>query len=255
MTTDFFSPYVDPVYAYTFGRSKSYLSYRTIGSAFQEIAHRHPDRDYVVSRHQGIKRTYAELLTEVDRFGKALVDTIGIRRGDVVAMWSANLYEFFVVQLAVARIGAVYCSVSPLYKTAELEHLLTSAKVKALVYPGPESMQNFVIDYNGTLEAAKKPYLRDLIYLESDEGPGTGNSGLRSHSLRYLVNNNDGVIDQGILNDVEPDDIANIFFTSGTTGKPKGAATSHATVMNCQRLMLRSKANVTDEDEIRVCCP
>jgi fatty-acyl-CoA synthase len=194
-------------------------------------------------------------LSEVDRFGKALVERIGIRRGDVVAMWSANLYEFIVVQLALARIGAVYCSVSPLYKTAELEHLLTSAKVKALVYPGPESLQNFAIDYNGVLEAANKPYLKDLIYLESDDGPGTGNSGLRSHSLRYLINSNDGVIDQAILDDVEPDDIANIFFTSGTTGKPKGAATSHATVMNCQRLMLRSKANVKDDSNIRVCCP
>ena len=243
------------MFAYTFGRSTSYLSYKTIGSGFQELAHKYPDREYVISRHQGVRKTYAELLNEVDRFGKALIDVIGIRRGDVVGMWSANLYEFFIVQLALARIGAIYCSLSPLYKSAELEHVLTKAKIKALIYPGPESVQNFAIDYNGVLEGAQKTFVKDLIYLESDDGPGTGVAGLRSHSLRYLMSSSDGVLDQAVIDDVEPDDIANIFFTSGTTGKPKGAATSHATVMNCQRLMLNSKQNIQVQNDIKACFP
>ena len=195
------------------------------------------------------------MLDEVDRFAKSLVDRIGIRRGDVVAMWSANVYEFMVVQLALARIGAIYCAVSPLFKAAELSHLLTKAQVKALVYPGPESLQNFVIDYASTLEAAEKPFLKDLIFLESEDGEGTGVAGLRTHSLRHLIDTSDGSLDPAVLDAVQPDDVANVFFTSGTTGKPKGAATSHATVINCQRFMLRSKRNVQLENSVKACVP
>ena len=250
-------PYVDPVYSYTFGRSTSYLSYTTIGNELDKIAFNFPDHDAVISRHQGIRKTYRELMRDVNRFAKALINDLGIKRGDVVGMWSVNVYEFFVVQFALAKIGAIYCAVSPLYKSGELEHLLNQSGMKALVFPGPGSFQSLFIPYESTLDAAKKTHLKDLIYLENESGPGTGVGGIRSHSLKYLIEKNDENIDPEIMSVVSPDDVANIFYTSGTTGKPKGAATSHATVMNCQHLMLVSKRDASQNgiDSPRACVP
>ena len=129
------------------------------------MANKYPDYTAVISSHQCITKSYAELNHEVHRLAKALHDS-GLRRGDVIGIWSANAYEYILMQLSINRLGGIVCAISPLCKSAELSHILRKGKVKAIAFPGPQSVQNFAIDYAGILEAADRPYLTDIIHME-----------------------------------------------------------------------------------------
>ena len=185
---------------------------------------------------------------------------LGIRKGDVTAMWSANIYEFFVVQYAAAKIGAVYCSISPLNKTAELQHILAMAKVKLMLLPSKASPQNqYINTFHSVFHEVdlknKVTDLKHLIYLEGDEATLTTDEGLNTHGYHSLMASSDGLLDEDMTGNVHPEDICNIFFTSGTTGKPKGAATSHFVMLNDQRLALSSRRQIPFENDRIICLP
>ena len=249
-------PYVDPIYSYSFGRSTGYLEYKTIGRRLDEMADKYPDHVAVISSHQSISRTYSQLNDEVHRLAKSLHDMMGIKRGDVIGIWSANVYEYILMQFAILRIGAIACAISPLCKSPELSHILRKGKVKALAFPGPQSLQNFVIDYAGILTAAEKPFLTDIIQMDgADDEADCLFPDLKSHSMQKLLAASSGKLDEEILQSVSPDDVASIFFTSGTTGKPKGAATSHTTMLNSQRSINVNKRQIREDSGCLTCVP
>lgn len=67
---------------------------------------------------------------------------IGIRRGDVVCIWSCNSYKWLQVQYACSMIGAIICTVNPGYQGPELLYAIQKAKAKAIFMPGAKSSQN-----------------------------------------------------------------------------------------------------------------
>ena len=87
------------------GSEKDLLG-ETIGQCLDRIAAIHPDNEFLVSIPQGLRFTYAEFVRIVNRAAKAFLN-LGIRRGDRVAIWSINNYEWVVTQFATARLRAV----------------------------------------------------------------------------------------------------------------------------------------------------
>ncbi|MHC4450145.1 MAG: AMP-binding protein, partial [Planctomycetota bacterium] len=100
---------------------------------FEEIAAQFPDREAVVSLHQNRRLTYSQLRTEVDRLAKGLL-ALGIGRGERVGIWAVDNVEWILVQLATAKIGAVLVNVNPANKFRDLEHVLSSAGLRTLIY-------------------------------------------------------------------------------------------------------------------------
>ena len=76
----------------------------TIGNRFTAIARRFPEREALVSRHQGRRLTYAELDREADRLASALLRS-GLRQGDRIGIWSHNCAEWVLTQFATAKVG------------------------------------------------------------------------------------------------------------------------------------------------------
>jgi fatty-acyl-CoA synthase len=115
----------------------------TIGQCLDQIALDFPDTEAVVSVQQGIRFTYHEFNQVVNRAAKAFL-TLGIEKGDRVAIWSTNNYEWVVAQYATAKIGAVLVNVNPAYRTHELEYVLRESRCKVLILIESFRSSNYV---------------------------------------------------------------------------------------------------------------
>ena len=95
----------------------------TIGANLRRTVERFADREGLVVRHQGYRATYGELWEQVGLAARALIAN-GVQRGDRVGIWAPSRFEWFVLQFATARVGAILVTINPAYKAAELEYAL-----------------------------------------------------------------------------------------------------------------------------------
>ena len=112
--------------AYAQGPSDVPLRVETIGRMWDDVVAANGDRPALISCHQRIRWTYAELHDEVERCGRALL-AAGVEKGDRVGIWSPNNAEWVVLQFATAKAGAVLVNINPSYRAYELEYALCGA--------------------------------------------------------------------------------------------------------------------------------
>lgn len=228
--------------SYSRGRTDVPLIEQTIGDFFAGMAARQPGRDALVSRHQGLRYTYAQLHAAARQLASALLG-LGLEKGDRVGIWSHNNAEWVLMQLATAQVGLILVNINPAYRTSEVEYALNKVGCKALV-----TMPRFkTSDYlgmlrelapelaqcaPGRLQAARLPALRNVVWIDAvqdqcEEQPGM----LRFSQLMAQGTPADARID-AIAATLRNTDPINIQFTSGTTGFPKGATLTHRNILN-----------------------
>jgi fatty-acyl-CoA synthase len=224
--------------SYESGPTDTPLLEETIGANLRRTVERFADRDALVVRHQGYRATYGELWEQVGLAARALIAN-GVRKGDRVGIWAPSRYEWFVLQFATARVGAILVTINPAYKAAELEYALRKAGVSLLVMSRGFRQADYAAMLGEVREAC--PELQEVIVLESEWctflAEGT------SISERELVAR------EATL---RPGDPINIQYTSGTTGFPKGATLSHRNILNNAYLTART-LHYSELD--RVCVP
>jgi fatty-acyl-CoA synthase len=206
----------------------------TIGDLLHRAADRYPDRPAVVSRHQERRLTWAELSVEADRVARGLW-SLGIRRGDRVGLWSTNCAEWIVMHMGCARAGAALVNVNPAYRSHELQFTLTRSRMKALFLWHKDKRA----DYEEILGRARHGLdlaLEHTIYFDSPEWPALLNA--------------EGQLPEAVA----VDDVANIQYTSGTTGLPKGVMLTHHNVVNNGQFLAQG-FHYTEQDKIVVPVP
>ncbi len=183
---------------------------------FSSVIERHafecPDHAALVFASQQI--TYARLNEQVNRVANALLN-LGLRAGDRIASLLPQCPPFAVLYLAAGRIGLVLVPLDPRFKVIEMKTLCERSRPRVLVALGsPEPMQQAV---NALM--ASYPFEHVFTWPETP-----GNRGSRPFD-ELLDGDPTRVADQ-----LRPhgDDPWVIIFTSGTTGRPKGAVLSHA---------------------------
>jgi fatty-acyl-CoA synthase len=219
--------------SHTQGPSRPLLDL-TIGNLLTRTAERFPDRLAVASRHQGKRLTWAELSAQADRVARGLW-SLGIRRGDRVGIWSTNCYEWIMMHMGTARAGAALVNVNPAYRSHELQYTLQKSQMKALFLWSHDKRA----DYREILGRARHQVannLRHEIYFDSPEWTALLDAEGQLPSF------------------VASDDVANIQYTSGTTGMPKGVLLTHHNIVNNGQFLAQG-FHYTEQDKIVVPVP
>ena len=239
------------------GATDTPLIEATIGDFFADMALRQGEREALVSRHQGLRYTYAGLYRAMRQLASALL-SLGLEKGDRVGIWSHNNAEWVLMQLATAKVGLILVNINPAYRTAEVEYALNKVGCKALVAMPSFKSSNYLGMLRelapelercmpGMLAAKRLPTLRSVIWIDvagqGEEQPGM----LRFSDVMARGHASDERIDD-VAHTLENTDPINIQFTSGTTGFPKGATLTHRNILNngffigeCMRLTPRDR--------------
>jgi fatty-acyl-CoA synthase len=225
--------------SYADGANATPLLGETIGDNLARTAAAHPDADALVSCHQGLRWTYAELDERVDRAAAALI-AAGLGAGDRLGIWSPNRAEWTLLQYATARVGIIQVSVNPAYRTSELEYALHQSGCRMLV-----AAPSFKTSDYAAMTAEVRPELPELeraIFFDTPEWDELleGASAISTDEVRARAA------------EVAFDDPVNIQYTSGTTGFPKGATLSHHNILN-NGYFVAEYIRLTGED--RLCIP
>jgi fatty-acyl-CoA synthase len=219
--------------SYSRGPSRTLLDL-TIGGLLARTADRFPDRLAVASCHQGKRLTWAELSAEADRVARGLW-SLGIRRGDRVGLWSTNCIEWIMMHMGCARAGAALVNVNPAYRSHELQFTLQRSRMKALFLWHKDKRADYE-EILGRTRHGLTLELEHTIYFDSPEWPALldASGELPAH--------------------VAADDVANIQYTSGTTGLPKGVMLTHHNIVNNGQFLAQG-FHYTEQDRIVVPVP
>ena len=183
-------------------------------------------------------RTYAEFREDVDNFAQALI-SMGVRPGMKVAIWATNVPAWYITFWATTKIGAVLVTVNTAYKIHEAEYLLRQSDTHTLVMIESALDSNYKNIINeicpeiaktkaGTpLHCQRLPFLRNVITVDFKQ---PGSLTFDEAMARAELVNVEEVYRMAAS--VQPDDVCNMQYTSGTTGFPKGVMLTHYNVVN-----------------------
>ena len=210
----------------------------TIGALLERNAHEFKGYTAAVFCENNVRWNWEELDEEVNKVAKGLI-ALGVKRGDHVAIWGTNVPEWYLTELAVARMGAVLITINPEWKHTELEYAIRQSDTNVLVMmPGFEKKvrgKSYVYDYVSmireicpALPCEQFPELRKIVITGVDAPDGM----LSWATLLKLGRNVSDAELAYHVDAVQPEDTVLIQYTSGTTGFPKGAMLSHFNVVN-----------------------
>ena len=158
--------------------------------------------------------TFAELRAEVRTAAAAMID-LGLAGGDRVAIWAPNTWHWVVACLATHHAGGVVVPLNTRYTASEAADVLGRTGAPLLIAAG----EFLGADKTADLDRDALPELRHIVRIPVDKADGTWDE--------FVARGTDSAAVAARAAAVRPDDVADILFTSGTTGRSKGALCAH----------------------------
>ena len=186
----------------------------TVGQVLERGAAHVPDKTAVVDGK--LRKTYDELNRITDALAAALAD-IGLKKGDRAAIYMKNSFELIIAFYALQKLGVIVVWVNAIYRKNESEFILNNSEARAVFIFSEGEGHDYLAD---ALNIKKDSATLEKIILVGD---GEG-SGVYSFYDLIAVGHNKKITQPEI--DTRQD-LAMLLYTSGTTGKPKGAMITH----------------------------
>lgn len=210
----------------------------TVGKLLETTATIYGEREAVVYSELNLRYTYKEFEQLCREAAKGFM-SLGIDKGEHVAIWASNKPEWLISQFATAKMGAVLVTVNTSYRTNELEYLLSQSDASTIILMDQFKDHSFIDTLYeivpeltdavpGQLKSSKLPHLRNVIVLGDSTYPGT-------FSWKELLAAKDQVTDEQLdfrMQQLHHHDVINMQYTSGTTGFPKGVMLTHSNLVN-----------------------
>lgn len=185
---------------------------QTTPAVLDRIARELPEHEALVTADRTL--TFGALRNEVRQAAAALID-LGVAPGDRVAIWSPNTWHWVVACLAAHYAGGVVVPLNTRYTASEASDILARTEAPVLIAMGEFLGADRVAD----LDRAALPALRHIIRVPVDRDDGTWDE--------FVARGTDVAAADARAAAVAPDDVSDILFTSGTTGRSKGVLCAH----------------------------
>jgi fatty-acyl-CoA synthase len=221
-----------PELSYTRGPAEPLIE-RTIFGALEETARRFPDREALIVRHQNVRLTWSQLRDAAEAVARGLAG-LGLQKGDRIGIWASNCVEWILLQHASSRAGVVLVNVNPAYRSHELRYVLKKSRIRALFLRESDARANYRQILSESRNGDTLP-LDHVVWLGDSSWDAMLAGGREIPPA-----------------DGQPDDVANIQYTSGTTGSPKGALLTHRNLVN-NGMAIGLCLRATSAD--RICAP
>ncbi len=230
----------------------------TVGGLLDFVTKRRPDDDALIYPDRNLRYTYREFDAAVDECARALI-SLGIEKGDHVAVWGQNVPEWVTLQFATGKTGAVLVTINPAYKAHELKYVLEQSDAAALFLTTGvkdsdflEILRSSVPETDGPkdLASAELPFLKNVVLM--GYAPPQDTTIL---SFEEFLRRGEDVSENALMERQESlfaGDVINMQYTSGTTGFPKGVRLTHENIVK-NAFQIGECMKLVPED--RVCIP
>ncbi len=210
----------------------------------EEAANRYPENIALemFGADGDVRYTYRQTLDLAKRLGQSLCDR-GVNKGDRVAFWARLSPKWVIAYLGALRMGAVVVPLDVEYGPKEISSILARIECKVIFSVGEKLP--LLRKVAGEMESAPV-----IVTLDSDRDE----DGCLSVESLFRRNAEAATPAQVEPPEIEPEDVALIFFTSGTTGEPKGVVIPHRSVFNSVKGILQC-VRVTSEDKALAVIP
>ncbi len=207
-----------------------------LGQMLAQTTERYPNKTAVIFKDQ--QTTFSELNARANQVANALIAQ-GVEPGDRVALLMHNLPLFMEAYYGILKAGGSVVPMNPLYKAGEVEYILQDSGAKALLTFVPFAQ-------TALAAAANVPSVRSVIVASPQALPGAltwaDTVGAASTTAPTV--------------EVHPEQVAVICYTSGTTGRPKGAMLSHRNLIaNCDQCMQIPNVRTEPTDVVWLALP
>jgi fatty-acyl-CoA synthase len=217
----------------------------TIGELFDRQCELRPNKEALVYSYPEIgldlRLTYRQYKEKVDRLAKGLL-ALGIQKGEHVAVWASNVPEWVFLEIALAKIGAVLVTVNTNCRVSEIEYVLRQGDITTLfmieefrdnsylesLYRIAPELKDLTDPIQERLQSAALPVLKRVVLIQDRAHPGM----MLYSQVEALA---EEISDETLTErqeGLDPHDVIQMQYTSGTTGFPKGVMLTHYGINN-----------------------